>query len=171
MQEERAGLCPAVAANRHQQVFLACCWVTVASRLSSLATDTCVFACIAQTTKIPVVTFEYPGVVDSKLVQTLSFYLRNGNQYFKTQESRFGVPVPRSSPGFTREFTRVECLPTGGLWFPHQVITAALDWAWTTERGRHCSKHFHILSHHIHDSPMSLPLLLAPFYPWGTCGG
>ena len=83
MQEERAGLCPGVASNRHQQVFLACCWVTVASCLSSLATATCVFAYIVQTTKIPIVTFEYPGVVNSRLAQTLSFYLRSGNQYFK----------------------------------------------------------------------------------------
>lgn len=162
MQEERAGLCPAVASNRHQQVFLACFWVTVASCLSSLATDTCVFACIAQTTKIPVVTFEYPGVVNSKLVQTLSFYLHNGNQYFKTQDSRFGVPVPRSSPGLS-------VFPLEGYGFHIKLLQLHL-----TERGprgRHCSKHFHILSHHIHDSPMSLPLLLAPFYPWGTCGG
>ena len=34
MQEESAGLCHAVESSRHQQVFLACCWVTVVSCLS-----------------------------------------------------------------------------------------------------------------------------------------
>ena len=66
MQEESAGLCHVVESSRHQQVFLACCWVTVVSCLSYWP-QTPVFASMAQTTKIPIRTFEYPGVVNSKL--------------------------------------------------------------------------------------------------------
>ena len=66
MQEESAGLCHVVESSRHQQVFLACCWVIVVSCLSYWP-QTPVFASMAQTTKIPIRTFEYPGVVNSKL--------------------------------------------------------------------------------------------------------
>ena len=79
MQEETTGLCHVVASNRHQQVFLSFCWVVIVSHFSSLATDTCVFACIAQATKISIRTFEFRGVVNSKLAHILPFYLCGRN--------------------------------------------------------------------------------------------
>ena len=53
MQEETTGLCHAVASNRYQQVFLACCWVVIVSHFSSLATDTCVLHVLLRPQKSP----------------------------------------------------------------------------------------------------------------------
>lgn len=71
-----------VASNRYQQVSLAYCWVSVVSHLCSYTTDTCLFLhVIAQTTKIPVIIWVYPGGVNSKLA--LPLYVRGGHRSFK----------------------------------------------------------------------------------------
>ena len=128
MQEETAGLCHVVEATRHQQVFLLVARCPLFHIYVTGHRHLC-FSSMAQTTKIPIRTFEYPGVVNSKLAWTLSFYLHGGNQSFK-----FFKYCKREihDVGFcSLEFTRVDSLPTGGLWVPYQVVTAAVDWTRT----------------------------------------
>lgn len=74
---------PCDDSNRYPQVFLARCWVSLFHTDVHWPQTPAFLHVVAQTTKIPIITFEYPGVVNSKLAQTLSFYLQGRDLSFK----------------------------------------------------------------------------------------
>lgn len=67
---------PRDASNGYPQVFLAGCWVSLFHIDGHWPQTPAFLHVVAQTTKISIITFEYPGVVNSKPTQTLSFYLQ-----------------------------------------------------------------------------------------------
>ena len=129
----------------------------------SVATDTCVFASVAQTTKIPIRTFEYPGVVNSKLAWTLSFYLHGGNQSFKF--FKYCKREIHDARFCSLEFTGVDSLPTGGLWFPQVVYSCS--WLNVDHVAGTVLSTFR--SYLIRSTVvLEVAIVISPFYPWET---
>ena len=150
MQEDTAGLCHVLESSRLQQVFLAWCWVTVVSCLSYWPQTPVFLQVWLRPQRFPLERLSTQEWLTPNWPEHCPFISMVGASllsFLNTVNMRFIMwgSAPQSSPGLTL--------------FPLEVcgLHIKLLQLQLTERGpccRHCSEHFHILSHQIHSSPM-----------------